>query len=560
MRFSGFTDEWKKSNLGNISSNEMYGMNSAAKDYDGFNKYIRITDISETSNKFIPNPLTSPDGYLEDKYKLKKGDIVFARTGASTGKTYLYDDNDRNLYFAGFLIKFHIDNANPKFIFYNTLKEEYLNWVSIMSVRSGQPGINSNEYKKLPIILPSLDEQNEISNFLTSIDKKIDLLERKHQFYQEFKKYLMQQIFTQKLRFIEETWSSEKLGNLCKITMGQSPSSKNYSKNSNDTILIQGNADLISGKIVPRIYTSEITKLSYPGDIILTVRAPVGDLAINEFDSCIGRGVCSIKGNKFIYYYLESLKDKHVWERLSQGSTFESVNSNDIKNLNLKIPSNSTQNHIINFFTAIDTKIELLQKKHGEYIRFKQYLMQNIFADKSAEKLRFNFTDDWKQYKLKDVLTVKSSSISINQLEENTGDYPLYGASGFLKNIDFCEMDVDYISIVKDGSGVGNLSFHEKNSSIVNTSQYLLPKKNFNINFLYYLLQTINLMKYVNGSSIPHIYFKDYCIEKINIPSLDEQEKIGKLFVDVDITMENLNKNINATQEFKKGLLQQMFV
>lgn len=372
LRFSGFTDEWKKSNLGNISSNEMYGMNSAAKDYDGFNKYIRITDISETSNKFIPNPLTSPDGYLEDKYKLKKGDIVFARTGASTGKTYLYDDNDRNLYFAGFLIKFHIDNANPKFIFYNTLKEEYLNWVSIMSVRSGQPGINSNEYKKLPIILPSLDEQNEISNFLTSIDKKIDLLERKHQFYQEFKKYLMQQIFTQ--------------------------------------------------------------------------------------------------------------------------------------------------------------------------------------------KLRFNFTDDWKQYKLKDVLTVKSSSISINQLKENTGDYPLYGASGFLKNIDFCEMDVDYISIVKDGSGVGNLSFHEKNSSIVNTSQYLLPKKNFNINFLYYLLQTINLMKYVNGSSIPHIYFKDYCIEKINIPSLDEQEKIGKLFVDVDITMENLNKNINATQEFKKGLLQQMFV
>ena len=92
LRFSGFTDEWKKSNLGNISSNEMYGMNSAAKDYDGFNKYIRITDISETSNKFIPNPLTSPDGYLEDKYKLKKGDIVFARTGASTGKTYLYDE------------------------------------------------------------------------------------------------------------------------------------------------------------------------------------------------------------------------------------------------------------------------------------------------------------------------------------------------------------------------------------------------------------------------------------------------------------------------------------
>ncbi len=121
--------------------------------------------------------------------KLKKGDIVFARTGfKQVLEKLIFMMIMIEIYiFAGFLIKFHIDNANPKFIFYNTLKEEYLNWVSIMSVRSGQPGINSNEYKKLPIILPSLDEQNEISNFLTSIDKKIDLLERKHQFYQEFR-------------------------------------------------------------------------------------------------------------------------------------------------------------------------------------------------------------------------------------------------------------------------------------------------------------------------------------------------------------------------------------
>ena len=145
-------------------------------------------------------------------------------------------------------------------------------------------------------------------------------------------------------------------------------------------------------------------------------------------------------------------------------------------------------------------------------------------------------------------------------MEDNTGEYPLYGASGFLKNIDFCEMETDYISIVKDGSGVGNLSYHEKNSSIVNTSQYLLPKKDFNIHFLYYQLQTLNLLKYVNGSSIPHIYFKDYCIEKVTVPSLPEQQKIGKLFVDTDKTIENIDNCIQVTQEFKKGLLQQMFV
>lgn len=262
----------------------------------------------------------------------------------------------------------------------------------------------------------------------------------------------------------------------------------------------------------------------------------------------------TVNGFKAYLFSTNNLKTKI--KIIANGISVLGISKNNLSKLNVEIPSKKEQQNIVSFISDIDKKIEFLEKKHQLYLDFKNYLMQQIFA----QKLRFNFDDEWKQYKLKDVLTVKSSSISINQLEENTGDYPLYGASGFLKNIDFCEMDVDYISIVKDGSGVGNLSFHEKNSSIVNTSQYLLPKKNFNINFLYYLLQTINLMKYVNGSSIPHIYFKDYCIEKINIPSLDEQEKIGKLFVDVDITMENLNKNINATQEFKKGLLQQMFV
>ena len=262
----------------------------------------------------------------------------------------------------------------------------------------------------------------------------------------------------------------------------------------------------------------------------------------------------TVNGFKAYLFSTNSLKTKI--KIIANGISVLGISKNSLSKLTVNVPSKNEQNDVVDFISLIDNKIELLEQKHQYYLDFKKFLMQQIFA----QKLRFNFDDEWKQYKLKDVLTVKSSSISINQLEENTGDYPLYGASGFLKNINFCEMDVDYISIVKDGSGVGNLSFHEKNSSIVNTSQYLLPKKNFNINFLYYLLQTINLMKYVNGSSIPHIYFKDYCIEKINIPSLDEQEKIGKLFVDVDITMENLNKNINATQEFKKGLLQQMFV
>ena len=180
--------------------------------------------------------------------------------------------------------------------------------------------------------------------------------------------------------------------------------------------------------------------------------------------------------------------------------------------------------------------------------------------EKLVPKLRFSgFDDEWKTYKLKDLLHNKSSSISINQLDDNVGNYPLYGASGFLKCIDFYEMDSDYISIVKDGSGVGNISFHETNTSVVNTSQYILPKENLNIHFIFYLLQTINLNKYKTGSTIPHIYFKDYSIEKVKIPKYDEQKKIGILLKNLDAKIEILDNKLQMCQNFKKYLMQQIF-
>ena len=349
----------------------MYGMNSAAKDYDGFNKYIRITDISETSNKFIPNPLTSPDGDLEDKYKLKKGDIVFARTGASTGKTYLYDDNDRNLYFAGFLIKFHIDNADPKFIFYNTLKEEYLNWVSVMSVRSGQPGINSNEYKKLPIILPSLDEQNKISNFLTSIDKKIDLLERKHQFYQEFKKFLMQQIFTQKLRFnFTDDWNYMNFSEIFK-----SVSTKKYQIKSAD-ILDKGDFEVIDqGQDEIAGYFNDKTKLCQELPIIIygdhTTFVKFRDKPFIVGADGVKLLIPKFNANpKYLFYALEhfNIKPEGYKRHFSI-----------IKKIKLPIPTLEEQNEISEIFNYIDIKLKYTKIQLQETEEFKKGLLQQMF-------------------------------------------------------------------------------------------------------------------------------------------------------------------------------------
>ena len=185
---------WEEKKLGEISSSPKYGLNASGIDYDGEHKYLRITDVDEVTHTFSPEEITTPSEFSDD-YLLEENDIVFARTGASTGKTYLYNPNDGDLYFAGFLIKFHIKDANARFVFYQTCTHEYEKWVHIMSTRSGQPGINSEEYSTLKIKLPCIEEQQKIADCLSSMDSLIQTQQKVVTTWQQRKKALLQQMF-----------------------------------------------------------------------------------------------------------------------------------------------------------------------------------------------------------------------------------------------------------------------------------------------------------------------------------------------------------------------------
>ncbi|WP_248621809.1 restriction endonuclease subunit S [Prevotella intermedia] len=148
-------------------------MNAAAKSYDGENKYIRITDIDESSSTYDDKDIVSPDGTLSDNYLVKERDILLARTGASTGKTYLYRKSDGKLYYAGFLIRANVTTHNPYFVFSQLHTHRYWRWVSIMSARSGQPGINSQEYSSFPVFTTSIQEENKIAKLLSLLDDRI---------------------------------------------------------------------------------------------------------------------------------------------------------------------------------------------------------------------------------------------------------------------------------------------------------------------------------------------------------------------------------------------------
>ena len=158
-----------------------YGLNAAAKDYDGKNKYIRITDIDDFTHEFLRNDLTTPDADLTQSgnYELHYGDILFARTGASVGKTYVYKEADGLVYYAGFLIRAKIKrNYDPEFVFQNTLTSDYDKYIRITSQRSGQPGVNAQEYGEYSPMVPALQEQKKIGGFLRDLDNLLSLHHR----------------------------------------------------------------------------------------------------------------------------------------------------------------------------------------------------------------------------------------------------------------------------------------------------------------------------------------------------------------------------------------------
>jgi type I restriction enzyme S subunit len=220
------TPAWEQRKLGEVASGFEYGLNAAASDFDGEKKYLRITDIDDQTREFRTDDLSSPDinNPIDDRYLLKEGDILFARTGASVGKTYLYKASDGKTYYAGFLIRAHVsDEADAGFIFQSTLTERYKQFVLLTSQRSGQPGINAQEYSDLLLPLPSLMEQRRIGAFFDRLDSLITLHQRKYDKLCVLKKSMLDKMFPKggslypEIRFagFTDPWEQRKLSSTC---------------------------------------------------------------------------------------------------------------------------------------------------------------------------------------------------------------------------------------------------------------------------------------------------------------------------------------------------------
>ena len=405
IRFAGFTDPWEQRKLGDVASSFDYGLNAAATEYDGQNKYLRITDIDDETHEFSKSDLTTPlaDLAMSADYLLKEGDLLFARTGASVGKTYLYRQFDGMVYFAGFLIRARIgEGADPEFAYQATLTDAYKKYVAITSQRSGQPGVNAQEYADYQLMLPSKTEQQQIGMTLRSLDDLITLHQRKYDKLVVFKKSMLEKMFPKdgesvpEIRFagFTDPWEQRKLENLASFGGGHTPSMADASNYVDGKILwvtsqdvkqhyIENTTTMISEK-------GAATLTLYPSDsIVIVARSgilrhtiPVAKLrkpaTVNQ-DIKVIQTVDSCDSSWLLQYFIASNKTL-LREYGKTGTTVESIDFAKMKSTALMVPYIEEQQAIGSFFSRLDNLITLHQRKLELLQNIKKSLLDKMFA------------------------------------------------------------------------------------------------------------------------------------------------------------------------------------
>lgn len=392
---------WEQRKLGELAATFGYGLNAAAKSFDGRHKYIRITDIDESTRRFLCSSLTSPDIDFEEAapYRLAEGDVLFARTGASVGKSYRYVRTDGEVYFAGFLIRFRFkDKEAAEFVFQNSLTAKFQNFIKTSSQRSGQPGINAQQFSGYQIAVPNSEERERIGSFFSRLDTAITLHQRKLETLKKLKRTLLQKMFPKKgqlkpeLRFpgFTNDWEQRKLKDIAEIVGGGTPSTSvpTYWNGSIDwySPTEVGKDNFARGskrKISKEGLKNSSAKLLPPHKTILfTSRATIGEAAILEREGATNQGFQSIVTKEgtdvyFLYSYKNHLKKQALIK--ASGSTFLEISKKAIEELQVQLPSFEEQTKIGSFFRFIDQAITLHQRKLETYKKLKKSLLQKMF-------------------------------------------------------------------------------------------------------------------------------------------------------------------------------------
>ena len=388
LRFPEFTGEWKMATFGDIAKGFDYGMNAAAKSFDGNNKYIRITDIDEVSSQYLYDDVVSPDGELEDRYLVKENDILLARTGASTGKSYLYRNSDGKLYFAGFLIRANIYKHNSYFVFSQLHTLRYKKWISVMSARSGQPGINLQEYASFPVYTTSLQEEDKIATFLKLLDERIITQNKIIEDLKKLKSAIVEMLLCNR--------NSEllKLGDIGYFVRGLTYANEDVTENKAATAVIRANNlnygnHVDKGEVVYVSRTPATSQILQKGDIVICMAngssALVGKNSyypFNDGQSTVG-AFCGIyrTSHPLAKWLMQSRRYKRlVYQSLQGGNgAIANLNGDDILNMSFPVMEKEKSKSIIFILETIEKSLAVNKGLQRSYSTQKSHLLKQMF-------------------------------------------------------------------------------------------------------------------------------------------------------------------------------------
>lgn len=374
-----------------------------------------------------------------------------------------------------------------------------------------------------------------------------------------------------KLRFpeFEGEWDEKPLSKMGEVIGGGTPSSSNISY-WNGNIPWISSSDIDENNIhkinISRFITNEAiinsaTKLCLSPSILLVSRVGVGKVALSTIDICTSQdftNICNVNENEtFVAHLLSVIMKRKAVE--TQGTSIKGIPSTEIKNYILCLPHIGEQQKIADFLSAVDSRIEGLVIMMDLQKKYKQGVMQRIFN----QTIRFkdnngNPFPDWQETKLSTLcLNISSGK---NKLRSNTGIYPVYGSMGLLGYSDTKAYNNPSIIIARVGANAGEVNKVDGDYDVSDNALVLFPNNNYLLAFAYYQLTYLNLNKLTFGSGQPLVTAGQLNKLDIILPHTDEQRKIADFLRALDAKIEATQKQLDAAREWKKGLLQKMFV
>ncbi|MEZ7639565.1 restriction endonuclease subunit S [Streptococcus sp. 27098_8_109] len=403
IRFINFNDKWNYKTLDEISNAIEYGINAPAKNFDGIHKYLRITDIDDTSRLFLTAKLSSPDVDFSEEnyenYKLQKNDLLFARTGASVGKTYLYRESDGEVYYAGFLIRARLhDSYDGNFVFQQTLTDKYKQFIDITSQRSGQPGVNGKEYGDWKIGIASYSEQSAIGTLFRTLDDLLSSYKDNLTNYQSLKATMLSKMFPKagqtvpeiRLDGFEGEWELCEINDLADdFQSGGTPKTNVQEYWDGDIPWIQS-SDLginclfeikVQKSISEKGLESSSAKIIPKDSIAVVTRVGVGKLAVMRHEYATSQDFLSLSNLKsnieFTAYLLYRLLQKEVNQL--QGTSIKGITKVELLSKKVLIPSLPEQQAIGAYFSTLDNLINSHHEKISQLETLKKKLLQDMF-------------------------------------------------------------------------------------------------------------------------------------------------------------------------------------